>query len=69
MMMTYWKGMTARGNPNGAGEPRWEPVSSAGRSVMRLGVDSGPMATADDARFAFWKKYFESEQSKTAPIF
>jgi para-nitrobenzyl esterase len=69
MMMAYWKAMAAAGNPNTAGEPRWEPVGTSKRDVMRLGADSGPMPAANEARFDFWKKYFESDQSKTAPIF
>jgi para-nitrobenzyl esterase len=69
MMMNYWKGMTASGNPNAGGAPKWEPVGVSKRPMMRIGAESGAMAPADDARFAFWKKYFESEQSKTAPIF
>jgi para-nitrobenzyl esterase len=69
MMMTYWKGMAAAGNPNCASVPRWDSVSPSKRSVMRLGSDSGPMPPADNARFDFWKRYFESPQSNTAPIF
>jgi para-nitrobenzyl esterase len=69
MMMTYWKDMTASGNPNGPGVPQWQPVRHAQPRVMRLGVDPGPMSAADAARFAFWKRYFESDQSKTAPVF
>ncbi|HEV2446663.1 MAG TPA: carboxylesterase family protein, partial [Candidatus Sulfopaludibacter sp.] len=69
MMMAYWKGMAAAANPNSAAEPRWNPVDSSKRSVMRLGADTGPMSPADDAHFAFWKRYFESPQSATAPIF
>jgi hypothetical protein len=36
---------------------------------MRLGVDDGPMPPADQAHFDFWKRYFESPQSSSAPIF
>ena len=69
MMKAYWKGMAAAANPNSAAEPRWNPVDPSKRSVMRLGADTGPMPAADDAHFAFWKRYFESPQSATAPIF
>ncbi|HEY2860659.1 MAG TPA: carboxylesterase family protein [Terracidiphilus sp.] len=70
MMMGYWEHMTASGDPNaGGGAGRWEPVNAAKHEVMRLGADSGPMPAAQDARFDFWKRYFESDQSKTAPIF
>lgn len=69
MMTTYWKDMTATGNPNGAGEPKWSPVSASSHDVMRLGADPGSMPAADAARFEFWMKYFESDVSKNAPIF
>lgn len=69
MMTAYWKGMAAAGNPNSASVPAWSPVSPSKRSVMRLGADSGPIPPADDARFDFWKRYFESTQSNNAPIF
>jgi para-nitrobenzyl esterase len=68
-MMTYWKGMAASANPNSASAPRWDPVNPSRRSVMRIGADSGPTSPADDAHFDFWKRYFESPQSNTAPIF
>ena len=69
MMMAYWKGMAAAANPNSASQPRWDPVTTTKKSVMRLGADSGPVSPAEDARFDFWKRYFESPQSSTAPIF
>jgi para-nitrobenzyl esterase len=69
MMMAYWKGMTATGNPNSASVQAWSPVNPSKRSVMRIGADSGPIPPADDARFDFWKRYFESAQSNNAPIF
>jgi hypothetical protein len=68
-MMAYWKGMAAAANPNTSSAPRWNPVDPSTRSVMRLGADPGPMSPADDAKFDFWKRYFESPQSATAPIF
>jgi para-nitrobenzyl esterase len=69
MMMTYWKGMAVAGNPNSPSVPRWNSVNPSTRSVMRLGADPGPMPPADNPRFDFWKRYFESPQSNTAPIF
>jgi para-nitrobenzyl esterase len=68
-MMTYWKGMAASGDPNSGSAQRWDPVEPSMRSVMRLGADSGPMPPTDNARFKFWKRYFESPQRSTAPIF
>jgi carboxylesterase type B len=69
MMMAYWKDMATTGNPNSASVQAWSPVSPSERSVMRIGADSGPIPPADDVRFDFWKRYFESAQSKNAPIF
>ncbi len=69
MMMAYWKNMAATGNPNGNSAPKWTAVSGAKPSVMRLGATSQPIPPADEPKLHFWKRYFESPQSKTAPIF
>ena len=69
VMTTYWKDMAALANPNSPSVPRWDPVKPSSRFVMRLGVDDGPMPPADQAHFDFWKRYFESPQSSSAPIF
>jgi hypothetical protein len=36
---------------------------------MRLGAEIGAMAPTDAAKLDFWKRYFESPESKNAPIF
>jgi len=69
MMTAYWKNMTATGNPNSASAPRWDRVDPWKPAVMRIGADSGSMPPASDAQLDFWKRYFESPQSATAPIF
>ena len=69
MMMTYWKDMAARGDPNGAGVPKWPAASEAKATIMRLGAEDGPMPVADAAKVEFWKRYFESEQSKNSGPF
>jgi len=69
MMMTYWKDMSATGNPNGPSVPHWLSVSSSAPEVMRLGANSGPIQPADPAKFDLWKRYFESPQSKNAGPF
>jgi para-nitrobenzyl esterase len=69
VMTTYWKDMASAANPNSGTVPHWDPVDPASRAVMRLGADTGPMPPADQAHFDFWKRYFESSQSNTAPIF
>jgi para-nitrobenzyl esterase len=69
MMMTYWRDMSASGNPNGNSVPRWPPVRPTSPAVMHLGEDCGPMPPTDPAKLAFWKRYFESEQSRNAGPF
>jgi para-nitrobenzyl esterase len=69
MMMTYWKDFAATGNPNGASVPNWPVVDPAKPTVMRLGVESGPMPALNAAKLDFWRRYFESSQSKNAGPF
>jgi para-nitrobenzyl esterase len=69
IMTTYWKNMTATGNPNSSAVPHWNPVAVSKPGVMRLGAESEAMPPAAEAHFDFWKRYFESPQSKNAPIF
>ncbi len=67
MMMGYWKNMAGAGDPNGEGLPQWERVDAASGKpeVMRLGAECGPIAASSDAaRLDFWKRYFESPESK-----
>jgi len=69
MMMTYWKDFASSGGPNDALVPTWDSVDASKAIVMRLGVESGPMPVADDKKLNFWKRYFESEQSKNSGPF
>jgi para-nitrobenzyl esterase len=69
IMTAYWKNMAAAGNPNAGAAPKWAPVNTAKPEVMRLGAEVGAMAPADAAKLDFWKRYFESAESKNAPIF
>jgi para-nitrobenzyl esterase len=69
MMMTYWKNMTVSANPNSSTTPQWAPVNNRTPLVMRLGAHSGPMPVADNAHLDFWKRYFDSDQSRNGPIF
>jgi hypothetical protein len=36
---------------------------------MEMGARMGPMALAEKAREEFWVRYFDSEESKNAPVF
>ncbi|WP_109484985.1 carboxylesterase/lipase family protein [Occallatibacter savannae] len=69
MMMTYWKDFSSSGDPNGASVPRWPVVEPGKPVVMRLGAESGPMPVMDAAKLDFWKRYFESPESKNAGPF
>ncbi|MBS1805232.1 MAG: carboxylesterase family protein [Acidobacteria bacterium] len=69
MMMTYWKDFATSGGPNDALVPTWDPVDPSKPILMRLGADSGPIPVADPSKLDFWRRYFESPQSKDAGPF
>ena len=69
MMMSYWKDFSASGNPNDQSVPHWAAVDPGKPRVMRLGAESGPMPVDDSAKLDFWKRYFESPQSRSAGPF
>jgi para-nitrobenzyl esterase len=69
MMMTYWKDFASSGGPNDASVPTWAAVEAGKPLVMRLGAESGPMPAVDAAKLDFWKRYFDSPQSKNAGPF
>jgi len=69
MMMTYWKNMAASGNPNGPSVPQWAPVDPSTPAIMRLGAICEPMPPAFSAKLNFWRRYFESPQSKNTGPF
>jgi para-nitrobenzyl esterase len=69
MMMTYWKNMAATGDPNGPSVPHWAPVDPSTPAVMRLGAICEPMPPAFSTKLNFWRRYFESDQSKNAGPF
>lgn len=65
----YLKAFAATGNPNAPGLLHWPAVDRANPKTMELGETMGPMPLADKAHFQFWVRYFESEESRSAPIF
>jgi len=69
MMMAYWRDFASSGDPNGQAVPRWAAVEAGKPVVMRLGAESGPMPAVDATKLDFWKRYFESPQSKNAGPF
>ncbi|WP_407563086.1 carboxylesterase/lipase family protein [Streptomyces sp. 184] len=55
-MTGYWAAFAHRGDPNGAGLPRWRPVRADGRTTV-LGLADGaigPTPFAADHRCGFW---------------
>jgi para-nitrobenzyl esterase len=69
MMMAYWKDFASSGDPNSKSALHWPAVDPAKPIVMRLGAKSGPMPAVNAAKLDFWKRYFESPQSKNAGPF
>jgi para-nitrobenzyl esterase len=69
MMMAYWRNFAASGNPNGDSVPHWPAVDPAKPTLMRLGVEVGQVPVADSAKLDFWRRFFESPQSKSAGPF
>lgn len=65
----YLKAFAASGNPNAPGLVHWPAVNPADAQTMELGATMGPMPLADKARYDFWVRYFESPESRNAPIF
>ena len=46
MCSTYWANFAKTGNPNGAGLPKWDPFTPAGRASLVV-TDAGTMTVAD----------------------
>ena len=58
LMSSYWANYAARGNPNGAGLPRWPAFDARSPKVMLLGDSFGPTAIASGPKFSFWTRFF-----------
>ncbi len=66
---SYLKDFAAKGDPNEAGLPAWPRIEAGKPETMELGARMGPLPLADNAREAFWVRYFNSPESRKAPIF
>lgn len=65
----YLKSFAENGDPNTKGEPKWSAVIPEKQEVLQIDETIAPMPLADKAKYDFWVKYFQSEQSKAAPVF
>jgi carboxylesterase type B len=63
VMSSYWANLTAHGDPNGEGLPRWPAFDPKSPVVMELGDHFSPLTVADGARFEFWQRYFQTQQA------
>lgn len=60
---SYWVNFIINGNPNGSSLPQWPGFDPRAKNVMELGDHFAPMPIASDARIAFWKKFFATQQA------
>jgi carboxylesterase type B len=62
-MSTYWANFVASGDPNGPGVPQWPAYAPDSEAVMEVGGAFGPIPVAEPSRFAFWKRFFQTQQA------
>lgn len=65
----YLKAFATRGDPNAPNLPKWPAVNPASPGTMEIGAKMQPMPLADTARYDFWVRYFQSVDSRNAPLF
>lgn len=65
----YLKAFAAQGSPNAPGLPEWPAVNPPFPATMELGATMHPMPLADEAKYEFWVRYFNSPESSNAPYF
>jgi para-nitrobenzyl esterase len=69
VISAYWKDFAETGNPNGAALPEWAPASAGNATTMEIGEHTGQIPLASPEKLKFWINYFDSPQSKNAPMF
>jgi para-nitrobenzyl esterase len=69
VISAYWKNFAETGNPNGTDLPKWTSASAGNATTMEIGEHTGQIPLASPEKLQFWTNYFDSPQSKTAPMF
>ena len=54
MMSSYWANFARKGDPNGAGLPRWPAYDPGAHTTMQLGEKTGTMSVAEREKLEFF---------------
>jgi para-nitrobenzyl esterase len=66
---SYLREFAKNGDPNAKETPKWPACDPALPATMEIGAQTKSIPLANSARFAFWVRYFNSPDSKNAPLF
>jgi para-nitrobenzyl esterase len=61
---SYWVNFARKGDPNGAGLPRWAAYAPGSHTTMQLGAKTGIMSVAETARLDFWLAQLQKTPSR-----
>jgi para-nitrobenzyl esterase len=66
---SYLREFAKSGSPDAPEAPKWQACDPSVPATMEIGARTGSILLATSARFAFWVRYFNSPESKNAPLF
>jgi len=66
---SYLREFAKNGDPNAYHAPKWPVCYRSTPATMEIGARTGQIPLANSARFSFWVRYFNSAESKNAPLF
>jgi para-nitrobenzyl esterase len=66
---SYLREFAGSGNPNAQGAPKWPACDPSFPAAMEIGARMESIPLAASTRLAFWIRYFNSPESKNAPLF